>query len=89
MIKVEVKFTNKDGVEETAQGRLICWHYSVDGPWYSFIALDDDRIVKARFGTGNYSKKIEYIEVVETSISDSHDNLISKFNSNLRIQEES
>lgn len=62
MIKVQVTFTNKDGLEETQQGRLICSvsEYGIPYRCFVHILLDDGRIVQNE--NSSSSKMVEQVE---------------------------
>lgn len=79
MIRVEVKFTNKDGVEETAWGRLLLWKVVFsedrDYSWVdSYIVLDDGRIVTTESTNEDYTPlTYKYVEQTRTNLIEHED----------------
>lgn len=66
MKRVEVTFTNKDGLEETQQGRLISYFYEGYAYLVCYIVLDDGRVV-----AHTYVAEVGFTKFVE--LTESHD----------------
>lgn len=90
MIEVEVKFTNKEGKEETAKGRILLWRYDdgLDGEELSsFIVLNDSRIVmlvnkeSEDEDEDDVETYISFIEITQSIYNPGHESIfgISQF----------